>query len=63
MCSSDLAFGDNLNDLPLFDIADECYAVSNACQQLKDAATAIIDSNCNDGVVKFIMSHYNNTKE
>ena len=58
-----IAFGDNLNDLPLFSIADECYAVSNACQQLKDAATAIIDSNCNDGVVKFIMSHYNNTEE
>ncbi|MBR5826572.1 MAG: HAD-IIB family hydrolase [Clostridia bacterium] len=57
-----IAFGDNLNDLPLFNIADECYAVSNACQQLKDAATGIIDSNCNDGVVKFIMNHYN-TKE
>lgn len=58
-----VAFGDNLNDLPLFSIADECYAVSNACQQLKDAATGIIDSNCNDGVIKFIMNHYSNTKE
>lgn len=49
-----IAFGDNLNDLPLFSIADESYAVSNACPELKKAATGIIDSNNNDGVVKFI---------
>ena len=25
-----VAFGDNLNDIPLFEAADECYAVGNA---------------------------------
>ena len=50
-----VAFGDNLNDLPLFYVADESYAVSNACEQLKEVATGVIDSNDNDGVVKFII--------
>jgi len=54
-----IAFGDNLNDLPLFEIADECYAVSNACPQLKAAATGIIDSNDNNGVIKFIIENFN----
>ena len=53
-----IAFGDNLNDLPLFSIADECYAVSNACPELKKAATGIVDSNNNDGVVKFICEFF-----
>ena len=53
-----IAFGDNLNDIPLFSVADECYAVSNACQELKDISTGVIDTNNNDGVVKFIINHY-----
>ncbi len=54
-----IAFGDNLNDLPLFEIADECYAVSNACPELKEVAAGIIDSNNNDGVVRFILNNFN----
>ncbi len=60
-----IAFGDNLNDLPLFEIADECYAVSNACDELKMAATGIIESNNNNGVINFICSifYQNNSQE
>ena len=52
-----IAFGDNLNDIPLFSVADEAYAVSNAHSELKKIATGIIDSNDNDAVVRFIAEH------
>ena len=55
-----VAFGDNLNDLALFEIADEAYAVTNACDELKNAATGIIDSNENDAVAKFLLQRYEN---
>jgi Cof subfamily protein (haloacid dehalogenase superfamily) len=53
-----VVFGDNLNDLPLFAIADECYAVANAASAVRDAATAIIESNTNDGVARWLTSRY-----
>ena len=49
-----IAFGDNLNDIPLFEIADECYAVSNAEDELKKIATDVIASNDEDAVAVFI---------
>lgn len=49
-----VGFGDNLNDIPLFKACDECYAVLNAVEQLKEKATGIIGDNNSDGVVKFI---------
>ena len=58
-----IAFGDNLNDIPLFSVADECYAVSNACQELKDITTAVIGSNDDDGVVRFIYNKFYNNKK
>lgn len=54
-----VAFGDNLNDLPLFSVADESYAVSNAHIDLKRAATGVIGSNDENAVAKFIYKHYN----
>lgn len=54
-----VAFGDNLNDIPLFTEADRCYAVSNAVQELKEIATGIIESNNEDGVALFIEENYN----
>lgn len=51
-----VCFGDNLNDSPMFDIADERCAVENAHQALKDAATCIIGSNNDDGVAKYLKS-------
>lgn len=40
-----ICFGDHLNDCPMFEIADETYAVSNAQQCLKNMATRVIGSN------------------
>jgi hypothetical protein len=52
-----IAFGDNLNDIPMFEAADECYAVENAVTELKALATGIIPSNENMGVPVFIEKH------
>lgn len=54
-----VAFGDNLNDIPLFEIADESYAVSNAEEALKAIATGVIGSNDKDAVAEFILNRYN----
>ena len=53
-----ISFGDNLNDLPLFMASDECYAVSNAKPEIKAKATNIIESNTDDGVAKWLKSHF-----
>ena len=49
-----VAFGDNLNDIPLFKTSDECYAVENAHPALKEIATAVIGRNDEDAVPLFI---------
>lgn len=49
-CNRVVAFGDSLNDIPMFNIADECYAVKNAKKELKEIATQVIDYNYNDSV-------------
>ena len=36
------------------EVADECYAMSNAEPELKAAATKIIESNDNDGVARWL---------
>ena len=48
------SFGDNLNDIPMFEASDEAYAVANAKEEVKKAATGIIGSNKDNGVVNFI---------
>jgi len=53
-CEKLVAFGDGKNDIPLFTVADECYAMANAVPELKEIATAIINSNDNDGVAKWL---------
>jgi hypothetical protein len=55
-CDRVVSFGDGINDMELFKISDECYAVSNAVEEIKSTATAIIDSNQNDGVAKYLDS-------
>lgn len=50
-----VSFGDNLNDLPMFLASDESYAVANAKPEVKEKANAVIDSNNNDGVVKWFL--------
>ena len=49
-----MCFGDNLNDLPMFAVADEAYAVENAKDEVKAAATGVIGSNVQMGVVRYL---------
>ncbi|MBP1155098.1 MULTISPECIES: HAD family hydrolase [unclassified Paenibacillus] len=53
-----VCFGDNLNDLSMFEAADEKYAVSNAHEILRNKADKIIDSNNSNGVSTFLSSIY-----
>lgn len=53
-----VAFGDNLNDIPMFDIAYRAYAVDNAVEEVKNYATDIIASNVDNGVARFIAEEY-----
>lgn len=53
-CEKVVAFGDGKNDIDMFQLADESYAVENAHEELKKYATAIIPSNDDDGVAKWI---------
>lgn len=46
-----ITFGDNINDIPMFKISDECYAMENAVEDLKKIATEVIKSNEENGVV------------
>ena len=49
-----VVFGDGLNDISMFKVADECYAVGNALAELKQIATGIIGNNDNDAVAEFL---------
>ena len=53
-CENLIVFGDGKNDIDMFEIADEAYAVENAVSELKAVATGIIGSNENDGVAKYL---------
>ncbi len=53
-CDKIVAFGDGINDVEMFKLSDECYAVKNAVEELKDIATAVIDSNLDDAVAKWL---------
>lgn len=53
-CKRIVSFGDAINDLPMFEISDEAYAVENAVEALKEAATGIIGSNEEDGVALWL---------
>ncbi len=53
-CDKLVVFGDGRNDIDMFEIADECYAVENAVEELKRIATAVIGSNNEDSVVKWL---------
>lgn len=54
-----VCFGDNLNDLSMFKIADYSYAMHNAADELKAVATKVIESNEEDGVARFIKKQEN----
>lgn len=58
-CDRIVAFGDAVNDIPLFEAADECYAVSNAADELKARATGVIGSNDEDAVARWLLDNWN----
>ncbi len=54
-----VSFGDNLNDISIFEVSDRCYAVDNAHEDLKKLSTAVIGANTDDAVAKFIQNDAN----
>lgn len=53
-CDELVVFGDEINDIELFKIADKAVAVKNAAEELKPFATEFTDSNENDGVANWL---------
>ena len=53
-----ICFGDHLNDLSMFEVADEAYAVANAVDKVKESATEIIGDNESNSVATFIKEHH-----
>ena len=56
-CDKIVCFGDGKNDVSIFEISDECYAVANAEPEVKAIATAVIESNEADGVAKWLIAN------
>ena len=52
-----VGFGDNHNDLPMFQICDIRVAVDNAITEIKEAADFVCDTNDNDGVAKWLKNN------
>lgn len=61
-CEKVVCFGDGVNDIPMFEIADECYAVANAEERLKRIATGVIGANDDDGVARWLEEHFASEK-
>lgn len=57
-CEKLVVFGDGKNDIDMFELADESYAVKNAHEDLKRIATSIISSNDEDGVAKWLDENF-----
>ena len=53
-----VCFGDSFNDLPLFAIADQSYAVANSVAEVKLRATAVIGSNTDEGVATWLAAQF-----
>ena len=56
-CDKVICFGDAINDISMFTIADDSYAVANANLQLKQISTGVIGSNNDDGVALWLLEH------
>ncbi len=52
-----VAFGDNLNDLPLLEEADHACAVANAVPDLLAIADDVLETNERDGVAEWLARH------
>ncbi|MBR6364844.1 MAG: HAD-IIB family hydrolase [Lachnospiraceae bacterium] len=58
-----VVFGDQVNDIPLFSVADEAYAVGNAVPELKALATGVIGTNDEDAVVHWLEEEWEREKQ
>lgn len=56
-CDRVVCFGDGKNDISMFKAADECFAVENAVDELKQIATGVILSNNSDGVARWLLEN------
>lgn len=54
-----VCFGDSHNDLPMFAIAEQAYAMANSAVEVKARATAIIGSNSDEAVATWLESQLN----
>ncbi len=57
-CDTVVCFGDAINDISMFNLSDECYAVANAIDELKEKATAVIGSNEDNGVARWLANRF-----
>lgn len=53
-----ICFGDSDNDISMFAVADECYAMGQGLPELKAMATATIKPNTEDGIAHFLADRY-----
>jgi len=53
-----IAFGDGKNDIPLAENSNEFYATGNADEDIKRRAKNVLESNNDDGVVKWLIDNY-----
>jgi 5-amino-6-(5-phospho-D-ribitylamino)uracil phosphatase len=56
--ASIVACGDNLNDLGMFAVATRSIAPANAHPEVQRRATAVVGSNDEDGIVRFLLDHH-----
>jgi 5-amino-6-(5-phospho-D-ribitylamino)uracil phosphatase len=53
-----VVFGDNHNDVPMFEVADEGYAMANAVTELKRIATGVLGDHDSDSVAEWIAADH-----
>ena len=58
-----ISFGDNLNDVALWEASDCFYAVANAHPEIQNMAHSVIPSNEEDGVARYIEQVMQQSKE
>lgn len=58
LASRTVVFGDNLNDIPMMEVADVAVAMENALPQVKEIADIIIGPNTEPSVARFIQQDF-----
>lgn len=53
-----VAFGDNINDIPMLKMADVAVAVDNAIPEVKEIADVVIGSNNDNAVAEYILQDH-----